>query len=162
MIEKANKLLETLHQLKPEESEVIERLVDSFLLTNYDLGLNCQLHPDIIESTEYRNYIDLMVKTIQPNRHWLELFITKTKNKFLVGFQNDEWIDICTSRSAIAFLCAMSKGTSLEPYVCSLNVFELEEEMMQVGEREGHLNPERIPKGIPESHWWWWYPDGQN
>ena len=158
MLEKSKEILKTIAQLKPEESIERERLIDAFLCANYEVGLQTQLDPILVDSTEYKQYIDLMVRTIKHKRHWLDLFILKTKNIFAVGFQHDEWIDACKSRSAIAFLCDMSIGTSLEPFVCSLNVDELEDRMMKVGEREGFLDPERIPKGIPESHWWWWYP----
>lgn len=161
MMKKSKELLETIAQLKPEESTVRERLIDAFLFSNYELGLQLQLDRSLVDSNEYKQYIDLMVKTIQPYRHWLELFITKTQNIFLVGFQNNEWFDACKRRSAIAFLCDMSNGTPLEPIVCSLNVIELENRMMEVGEREGFLDPERIPKGMPKSHWWWWYPNGE-
>lgn len=40
----------------------------------------------------------------------------------------------------------------------NLDTQELDESMREIGEVEGPVDLERVPAGVPESHWWWRYP----
>lgn len=159
MIKDAISLLESIKNLNPEDSQSRERMLDSFLMANYQVGLQININENYRKSPEFDDYVELMVETLKPNRHWVKLFVTKLENIFAVGFQHDEWEQACIGRSALEFLCEISEGTALESSIFSIDFSPLEERMMEVGEREGFANTDKIPGGIPESHWWWWYPN---
>jgi hypothetical protein len=96
---------------------------------------------------------------LQEYRHRIEEYIRRTESIFAIGFQADEWVQVSMHRSAVEFLTEFSQGTGFEIGANTLDTLTLDNLIMEVGEREGYLSEEKIPAGIPPSHWWWWYPN---
>lgn len=73
-----------------------------------------------------------------------------------------EWPRLCMSRSVIQFLIDDYTGTPVPELIDRDDLAELDEEMERVGGRQGPLDDDQIPKGMPASHWWWRYPHDED
>lgn len=74
---------------------------------------------------------------------------------------DNEWPDLCLSRSVIQFLIDDYAGTPIPALIDRNDLAELDEAMRKVGDRQGPLDAELIPRGIPAAHWWWRYPQDE-
>ena len=156
------KKLQTLEDAVHNQDTTTDReeLVEDFMSATYELGRQTVQDPATKESAEFSDYKNQAAVILNDYTHRLQTYVQRTDSIFAVAFQHDEWIAVCKRRSAIEFLREFSEGTSFELSSLSLvDTGDLDDNIMAVGENEGHLDPSKIPPGIPGSHWWWWYPD---
>jgi hypothetical protein len=84
-------------------------------------------------------------------------FISDTEDILSSVFYDNEWEGVCRRRSAIEALKEMYGNTQVAQHFSELDTEDLDLYIKGKGEMEGGV--EKIPDGIPPSHWWWWYPD---
>ncbi|QSA98410.1 hypothetical protein [Methylococcus sp. EFPC2] len=73
-----------------------------------------------------------------------------------------EWPRLCLNRSVIQFLIDDYAATPIPALIDRQDLTELDEEMARVGDRQGPLDEDQIPRGMPQSHWWWRYPQDED
>lgn len=78
-------------------------------------------------------------------------------------WSGDEWYSLCKRRSRIEFVRELYRELAPVDWdVSFMDVDDLDHVLRSVGQREGGVDPARIPPGTPHSHWWWWYPQGSS
>jgi len=83
--------------------------------------------------------------------------MSKIEQDLQCTFYDDEWVGLCRERSFIQALKEMYRNTCLEEHLSNIDTEDLNDHFRSVGDYEGYLAAEKIPVGIPHSHWWW-YP----
>ena len=70
----------------------------------------------------------------------------------------EEWEASSERRSALEFTSELftKLGLDVEDWI---DFPRLDEALRERGERDGCLDAEAVPPGMPSSHWWWWLPD---
>jgi hypothetical protein len=74
------------------------------------------------------------------------------------GFEgNDEWGRFCIDRSVLQFIVDLFQNDieRLYPNIQTDEFEEFDERMASLAYMEGCYPPEKIPEGVPYSHWWW-------
>jgi hypothetical protein len=71
-------------------------------------------------------------------------------------WHDDEWSEVCRSRSAIEFLRGFLSVPPDEEFLDTEIVDDL---IRERGQTEGPVPAGGVAPGIPASHWWWWRPD---
>jgi hypothetical protein len=152
--------LERLEQLD-SGVEGVDRddALELFFDGTFDLGVTLHQAPDAVPADELTEYRERMAEIVDRFHHRVEMYVNRTVRKFLPAFEANEWRDLCRRRSALAFLQELSEGTSYGLRALTIDLGELDELILDVGEREGYLDPDKVPEGVPGDHWWWWYPN---
>ncbi len=158
--DRVNLLLSWLNELRQTHESVDRRSkIRNFMTGTLDLYLARKENPSLGETPEFRRYLDESAAQLT----WLGLdithFISKTEKILEDTFYADEWITVCRNRSAIEALKELYQDTNFGEHFDSLDTEDLDDQIQNVGSREGYLSENKIPAGIPHSHWWWWYPE---
>jgi len=132
--------------------------LEQFLDGTFDLGVALHRAPDAVPPDELEAYRDRMAEIVDRFHHRVETYVNRTVRKFRPAFEGDEWQQLCRRRSSVAFLQELSAGTPYALRASSIDLSELDDLIIAVGEREGYLDPDKVPDGVPGEHWWWWYP----
>jgi hypothetical protein len=69
----------------------------------------------------------------------------------------DEWGGFCKLRSVLQFIADLFENDTerLFPEFQPGSFDEFDQRMMDMAYMEGCYPPEKIPEGVPYSHWWW-------
>jgi hypothetical protein len=130
------------------------RLLD----VTYALGRTVSLSPEARGATEVRRYLQDTGVDLSEGVAALVYWRITLENRFYGSWEWD-WTEACRRRSALEFLLALYQGTPLEESFAELDPVDVDEQLRHWAPLEGYLAPERVPEGIPASHWWWWAPD---
>jgi hypothetical protein len=83
----------------------------------------------------------------------LDRYVYRISWMLSTSWEDREWIEVCSRRSAIEFFRKLLAVAASEE---SLNTTGIDEQIRERGKTEAYVpDSERIP-GIPRSHWWWW------
>ena len=130
----------------------IERLMDKVLELYLAIKNNSSL---ILNSQpEFKSYLKESGYNLRGLSSELYRYISATEDIFNLIFDGGEWEKACWRRSAIEAVKEMYKGTSFEEFYDELDTEDLDDIMENRCSKEG-VEKDRIPKGIPTSHWWW-------
>jgi hypothetical protein len=90
----------------------------------------------------------------------LEAFGADLSRRSETGWSDDpsQFEDLCTRRSALAFLAELYADTSLASELDRIDQAWLDG-IMRDHASHGFLPPDAIPAHMPARHWWWWLPD---
>jgi hypothetical protein len=134
-----------------------DEMVELFLDGTFQLATSAG--PEDRDTPEFRDYVRESSALIDEFQHRVQDYVRRTERQARPAFQANEWEQICRRRSAIEFLRELSRGTDYELRTLTLDTRALDDLLLDVGQREGYLDPDRIPAGVPPDHWWWWYPN---
>jgi hypothetical protein len=110
---------------------------------------------------EVEAYLDACAPILSRRRHLLARIVSDIQRPISGALEADEWFIACGRRSAIESLREVFAGSEVEDELArNLDTEVLDARMREIGEVEGPVAPERVPAGIPDSHWWWRYPAG--
>jgi hypothetical protein len=73
------------------------------------------------------------------------------------GASDNECYELCMRRSVIQSLLEDYAGTPVPGLIDPVDLADLDTEMRRVGEQQGPVPTEWVPRGLPGSHWWWTY-----
>lgn len=129
-----------------------------FLMGLVDLGLALEADPSC--RAAIRGFLDDTAPRIAGAFMALEAFGADLARRSETGWSDDPSLfeDLCTRRSALAFLAELYADTALAPELDRIDSAWLDGIMRDCA-RHGFLPPEAIPAHMPRRHWWWWLPD---
>jgi hypothetical protein len=133
--------------------------VSQFMNGTMEIYLALKADPSIREDPEFQHYISKSAGKLTWFTNYIVLFMSKIEQDLHSTFYDNEWLHLCSKRSSIDALKEMYRNTCLEEHFPDIDTEDLDDHMSSVGDYEGYLSAEKIPAGIPHSHWWWWYPE---
>jgi hypothetical protein len=124
-----------------------DELADSYLAWIYALGSTGADASDFIAGSAPR-LIDLDLGFMT--------FVDELRDRLLGEFWcPDQWAAAAERRSALQFLLELYGDLLPEQVARHIDLGEVDELLELRGSTEGLHAHERLPPGIPESHWWW-------
>jgi hypothetical protein len=157
-------LLEQLKKINPNYGDDISQIsirrhrVEEFMKETFDLYISVKNDSSIQAEPKFQSYISESANLLSELSWWLSDFITDAEKIICRSpFYGGEWEGVCWRRSAVEALKEMYYGTVLEEHFDEEDTEDLDLTMRSKCEMEGDV--EKIPDGIPPSHWWWWCPD---
>jgi hypothetical protein len=124
----------------------------------YELGLLLHRHSEAFDEARFRELLEESAELMPVALTPIEAYVGDTERKFSSAWELDEWIWVCNRRSATEFLFELYRDTPFAEHLSRVDASRIDELLRERGHDEGWLPPEKIPEGIPPSHWWWWYP----
>jgi hypothetical protein len=161
-LERLLKFLKKVHPVYSKDIPEIEKshprkAISSFMEGTYDLYLALKHDSSIKSDVEFQTYIKQSAGLMTWLTMDINTFIYEIEETLGSVFYDNEWEGVCWRRSAVEALKKMYRNTVLEEHFHDLDTEDLDLYIKGKGEMEGGV--EKIPDGIPPSHWWWWYPD---
>lgn len=149
-----------LHDKFTEKKIERSQLSDFLMNKIVELYLLGKIYPDYKEDPKYQDFIRNSGSTLRILTSEIVDYIIKIENELRESFYSvEQWKNhICWRRSAVEALKEMYKDTPLKELYYELDTEDLDDSIEMRAHKEGGLEEEQIPKGIPTSHWWWWSP----
>jgi hypothetical protein len=120
------------------------------LLFEYFCGLNTQKY--FSDESELAKLKDLIAEKSEAFGY---VFARLETSFSFEGF--DEWGKFCKIRSVLQFIVDLFQNDieRLFPNIQKGDFDEFDQRMMDMAYMEGCYPPEKVPEGVPYSHWWW-------
>jgi hypothetical protein len=124
----------------------------------HSLGLKVEADPSL--RAAIRGFLDDTAPRLADAFMALEAFGADLSRRSETGWSDDpsQFEDLCTRRSALAFLAELYADTSLASELDRIDQAWLDG-IMRDHASHGFLPPDAIPAHMPARHWWWWLPD---
>lgn len=128
-----------------------------FMMSIFELGLLLEADPS--RRPAVRGVLAETARHLDEEIGIIERFAWNTRTRHETGWSEDpdQWRDLCTRRSALAFFFELYEDSPLSARLPFINQAGLDEIMRDYASH-GNLLPEEIPAHMPTRHWWWWLP----
>lgn len=123
-----------------------------------DILADISRQPELLQCGDVQTFLRETAPLVRKARVPLGEAIADIERYVGSEFYGDEWFQVCLRRSKLQSVKDLYNDLVEVNWDTFLDFENVDYMLQQKGDHEGPVEPDRLPPGIPTSHWWWWYP----